>query len=67
MLLAALTIGSIFAFLIFTAILCLVGWGVTRIPMPDWMRIIIWVVVGVFFLLMIYELLVGGHAPTLVR
>ena len=59
--LLAVTIGSLFAFVIFTAIICLVAWGMTKIPKPDWMNVVIYVVLGIFWLLMIYDLFTGGH------
>jgi len=60
--LLAITFGTLFAFVIFTAILCLVAWGLTKIPKPDWMNVVIYVILGVFFLLMVYDLFTGGHA-----
>jgi hypothetical protein len=58
---AALTLVNLIGFLIFTAILCLVGWGITKIPMPDFIRYIVWAVIGIFFLLMVWDLVTGAH------
>jgi hypothetical protein len=60
-LLAALTWSTLFAFLIFSAILGLVAWGVYRLVKVEAIRVVLWVILGVFWLLMIYDLFSGGH------
>jgi hypothetical protein len=50
-------------------ILCIVGlilWGVNQIPgIPPVVKVVVYVVVGVFLLLMLLQYVQGGHLPAL--
>lgn len=61
MLIAALSFSKLFAFLIFTGILGLVGWGIFRLVKVEAIRIVLWVILGIFWLLMIRDLFTNSN------
>lgn len=61
MLLAALSFSKLFAFLIFTGILGLVGWGIFRLVKVEAIRVVLWVILGIFWLLMIRDLFTNSN------
>ncbi len=60
MLLAVIGVRHLVAFVLFSCGIGLVCWGVSRFIKQDPLRVGIFVVLGIFWLMMVYDLFVGG-------
>jgi hypothetical protein len=64
MLIATVGLKHLFAFLIFSGVLGLLAWGVFRLVKVEAIKVVLWVIFGIFWLMMIWDLFNGGKNMT---